>query len=64
MAFLEYIRKQVAEFYIDISDRLLDHAIFFTTPDANTPSMSAPRVHKEIDCGVNDWDTCKAVRLE
>ena len=28
MAFLEYIRKQVAEFSIDISDRLLDHAIF------------------------------------
>ena len=64
MAFLEYIRKQVAEFSINISDRLLDHADFFTTPDANPRSMSPPIVSKEIDGGVNDWGTFKAVRLE
>ena len=64
MAFLEYIRNQVAEFSINISDRLLDHADFFTTPDASPPSLSAPSVSKEIVGGVNDWSTFKAVRLE
>ena len=64
MAFLEYLRKQVEEFSIDISDKLLDHANFFTTPDAHPPLLSAPSISKEIDGGVNDWGTFKAVRLE
>ena len=63
MAFLEYIRKQVAEFSINISDRMIDHTNFYTTPDANPHSMPAPTVSKEIDGGVNDWGSFKAVRL-
>ena len=31
--FLDYIRKQVAEFSIDISDMMVTHGDFFTTPD-------------------------------
>ena len=61
MAFLEYIRKQIAEFSINISDRMIAHANFYTTPDANPHSMPTPTVSKEIDGGV---DSFKAIRLE
>ena len=32
-AFLDYIRKQVAEFSMDISTLMVTHGDFFTTPD-------------------------------
>ena len=38
LAFLDYIRKQVAEFSFDVSDRMLEHGEFFTTPGGVTDS--------------------------
>ena len=35
-AFLDYIRKQVAEFAMDISSLMVDHGDFFTTPELPT----------------------------
>ena len=33
LAFLDYIRKQVAEFSFNVSHRMLQHGEFFTTPN-------------------------------
>ena len=33
LAFLDYIRKQVAEFSFDVSDTMLAYGDFFTTPN-------------------------------
>ena len=62
--FLRIHKKTSCGIAINISVRLLIHADFFTTPDANSHSMPAPIVSKEIDGGVNDWGTFKAIRLE
>ena len=64
MAFLDYIRKQVAQFSIDISDRMLAHADFFTTPDVEHDAHPPPTVHENIDGGVIDWGVFKPIRLE
>jgi hypothetical protein len=64
MAFLDYIRKQVAQFSIDISDRMLAHADFFTTPDVEHDTHPPPTVHENIDGGVIDWGVFKPIRLE
>ena len=64
MAFLDYIRKQVAQFSIDISDRMLAHADFFTTPDVELSDHTPPKVHENINGGVIDWGVFKPIRLE
>ena len=51
-AFLAYIRKQVAEFSMDISSLMITHGNFFTTPDIpiNTHPQDSPMDHtKRID---------------
>ena len=48
LAFLDYIRRQVAEFSFDISDRMLTHGNFFTTPeyrhDHSIPTLYSEKI--------------------
>ena len=43
LAFLDYIRKQVAEFSINISGRMMTAASFYTTPDYSTTTQTSQR---------------------
>ena len=54
MAFLDYIRKQVAQFSINITDQMLSNAHFFTTPDFREQSNSPRTVHENFNGGVAD----------
>ena len=53
LAFLDYIRKQVAQFSFDVSDRMLSHGEFFTTPTSHedTPHTDTSK----IVGGAIDW---------
>jgi hypothetical protein len=49
-AFLDYIRKQVAEFSLDISNLMVAHGDFFTTPDLHfNRDIDSPVASENID---------------
>ena len=49
-AFLDYIRKQVAEFSLDISNLMVTHGDFFTTPDLHfNRDSDSPAASENID---------------
>ena len=64
MAFLDYIRKQVAQFSNNITDQMLLHADFYTTPDFKQASNSPRTVHENFDGGANDWGVFKPILQE
>ena len=65
LAFLDDIRKQVAEFSLNVSDRMLEHGNFFTTPnfihDLHTNKSDTSKIiGGVIDSGVSEsrvWKT-------
>ena len=64
MAFLDYIRKQVAQFSINITDQMLQHADFYTTQDFKQTSNSPRTVHENFNGGANDWGVFKPILQE
>ena len=61
---LDYIRKQVAQFSINITDQMLQHADFYTTPDFKQTSNSPRTVHENFNGGANDWGVFKPILQE
>ena len=54
LAFLDYIRKQVAEFSFNVSDRMLEHGNFFTTPNFTHDTHTHTSDTSKIFGGVTD----------
>ena len=64
MAFLDYIRKQVAQFSLNLSGRMLTHANFFTTPDFHS-ALSSPSITRDSFAGgASDRGFSKSVQLK
>ena len=65
-AFLDYIRKQVAEFAMDISSLMVDHGDFFTTPELsiNRTSDSPKDGNREIDGRTNHRGFFRPVEVD
>ena len=65
-AFLDYIRKQVAEFAMDISSLMVDHGDFFTTPELsiNRTSDSPKDGIEKIDGRTNHRGFFRPVEVD
>ena len=63
LAFLDYIRRQVAEFSFDISDRMLTHGNFFTTPEYRNDHSTTTIYSENITGGAHRPGCIKAIQL-